>query len=113
MDHLAAYVGISSSISPTTARKYQKRGRRCIAAGVFDNQKQQKSAYKNRDNSGRMQVGQTFTIEPMLTEGSTRADLPSKCQLPPTNRYGLVGGSFNLFAFFGELFRLDLRFPAS
>ena len=29
--------------------------------------------YKNRDNSGRMQVGQTFTIEPMLTEGSTRA----------------------------------------
>jgi len=28
--------------------------------------------YKNRDNQGKMQVGQTFTIEPMLTEGSTR-----------------------------------------
>ena len=40
LDHLAAYVGISSSISPTTARKYQKRGRRCIAAGVFDKEKQ-------------------------------------------------------------------------
>ena len=31
-----AYLGSSSSLSPATNRKYQKGGRRCIAAGVFD-----------------------------------------------------------------------------
>lgn len=28
--------------------------------------------YRNNEDQGKMQVGQTFTIEPMLTEGTTR-----------------------------------------
>ena len=36
LNHLGAHVGTSSSLNPPTVRKYQKGGRRCIAAGVFD-----------------------------------------------------------------------------
>ena len=36
LNHLGAHVGTSSSLNPPTVRKYQKGGRRCIAAGVLD-----------------------------------------------------------------------------